>query len=283
MLPPLPELRFARIPHHAASRYAGDRFTYLEAGLPDAPPVLMLHGIGSHAAYFRFQLTELSKRFRVIAWNAPGYFLSDALINPSPTGQDYAQAVADFSEAVGLLQFTLCGNSFGSAVAQAFAIHFPHQVTNLLLTGAGVGQKELNAERAATFHQRLARIRRGTYQYGDAGVDNLLAKGAPKETRQLMTDMARALSPAGIESAVAFRLSDFYSPDHAEKLTMPVLLIQGSEDRVNPRESNADLLLPRLPNATLQEWTGVGHLPEVEAPERFNTTLTMFIERGNAL
>jgi pimeloyl-ACP methyl ester carboxylesterase len=98
-----------------------------------------------------------------------------------------------------------------------------------------------------------------------------------------MTDMARALSPAGLESAVAFRLSDFYSPDHAEKLTMPVLLIQGSEDRVNPRESNADLLLPRLPNATLQEWTGVGHLPEVEAPERFNTTLTMFIERGNAL
>jgi pimeloyl-ACP methyl ester carboxylesterase len=90
MLPPLPELRFARIPHHAASRYAGDRFTYLEAGLANAPPVLMLHGIGSHAAYFRFQLTELSKRFRVIAWNAPGYFLSDALINSSPAGQDYA-------------------------------------------------------------------------------------------------------------------------------------------------------------------------------------------------
>jgi hypothetical protein len=35
-LPPLPEMRFARIPHSAQSRYLGDRFSYLEAGDVDS-------------------------------------------------------------------------------------------------------------------------------------------------------------------------------------------------------------------------------------------------------
>ena len=50
----------------------------------------MLHGIGAHADYFRFQLAALSARWRVIAWNAPGYGLSDDLRNcscESPNGR----------------------------------------------------------------------------------------------------------------------------------------------------------------------------------------------------
>lgn len=82
----------------------------------------MLHGIGAHAAYFRFQLDELSSHYRVIAWNAPGYMLSDAFKADTVQASDYAQAVCDFANALGLDRFVLTGNSFGSAVAQAFAI-----------------------------------------------------------------------------------------------------------------------------------------------------------------
>jgi hypothetical protein len=78
-LPRLPELRFAEIPATSRHRYVGDRFCYMEAGQVELPPVLLLHGIGANSLHWRFQLAGLADRFRLIAWNAPGYLLSDNL------------------------------------------------------------------------------------------------------------------------------------------------------------------------------------------------------------
>ena len=85
-LPPLPELRFLPIPPASRPRYLGDRFSHMEAGEMDAPPLLLLHGVGANAMHWRFQFAGLSDRFRVIAWNAPGYMLSDNFVKTAPEG-----------------------------------------------------------------------------------------------------------------------------------------------------------------------------------------------------
>jgi pimeloyl-ACP methyl ester carboxylesterase len=219
----------------------------------------MLHGIGAHAEYFRFQLAALSSQWRVIAWNAPGYGLSDNLRSEQPQASDYAQALDDFLQAVQVDRCVLVGNSFGSAVAQAFAIAQPQRVIGLVLTGAGIGQRQLAPARRAAFEERVSRIREGAFQYGDRG-----------------------LHPDGLQRAAAFRLSSFFSPDHADRLTMPLLMVQGSHDSVNPRQDNADVLLAAVPQARLQLWQGVGHLPEAEAPELFGRTLAQFAQAAAA-
>jgi pimeloyl-ACP methyl ester carboxylesterase len=53
-------------------------------------------------------------------------------------------------------------------------------------------------------------------------------------------------------------------PPLAAGLTMPLLLVQGEEDRVAHAATNAELLAAALPDARLVILAGCGHLPEVE-------------------
>jgi pimeloyl-ACP methyl ester carboxylesterase len=278
-LPPLPELRLARIPTSSQPLYRGDRFSFLEKGPKTAPVILMLHGIGAHAAYFRFQLDELCANHRVIAWNAPGYMLSDGFKHEKIQASDYAQAVSDFAEALGLDRFILTGNSFGSAVAQAFALTSPERVQALVMTGTGVGQIQLSPSRRDAFLNRIERVQFGGYQYADSGIDHMIGPDTPQIVRQMMLEITRAIQPLGLRQAVSFRLSDFYTPALAHRLNMPVLLVQGDLDRINPREENADLLLSQLAKGSLEIWANTGHLPEIEQPLRFSRSLLSFLQK----
>jgi pimeloyl-ACP methyl ester carboxylesterase len=172
-LPPLPELRFAEIPATSRHRYVGDRFCYMEAERVDLPPVLLLHGIGANSLHWRYQLAGLADRFRLIAWNAPGYLLSDNLRAETPSCRDYADALDDLLSALGIDGFDVVANSFGTRVAQCFAYHRRGRIGRAVFTGTSISRhvaRGARAERrgagAALLHGSVVR-RRGVGGIGE--------------------------------------------------------------------------------------------------------------------
>jgi pimeloyl-ACP methyl ester carboxylesterase len=266
-VPPLPELSFAEIPSTSRHRYVGDRFSYMESGRSEAGSVLLLHGIGANSLHWRYQLADLADRFRLIAWNAPGYFLTDNLRAETPSARDYADALYDFVAAIGVAQFAVIANSFGTRVAQCFAHYHPGRISCAVFTGTSLPQ-ESPEDRANGLAARAKMIECGAYALGERA-QALLGSSASTDTLALVRQTVRATNPSGFMQAARFVASDDMPP-RGSGLTMPVLMIQGDEDRVTPAEPNAARLAAAVPGARIVMLPGIGHLPEVEAPKVVN-------------
>jgi len=249
----------------------------MESGPADGDPLVLLHGVGANAMYWRYQFAGFGDRWRVIAWNAPGYFLTDALRDDCPDGQGYADALANFLDSVGVRRADILANSFGTRVAQYFALHHPARVRRMVLTGVGIGRKGLSEqERASALAARETQVAAGAYAFGDR-VSALLGPLASEETTDLVRHVLRATNPRGFLQAARFGLRPVSSLDFVERLTMPILLIQGDQDRVNPLADNAQPLANALPNGRLEVLPDIGHLPEVEAPDVVNALTREFL------
>ena len=240
----------------------------MEAGRIDLPPVLLLHGIGANSLHWRYQLAGLADRFRLIAWNAPGYLLSDDLRAETPSCGDYADALDDLLSALGINGFDIVANSFGTRVAQCFAYHRSGRIGRAVFTGTSITQGASAEERARSVEARARMIERGGYGFGDRAAA-LLGSAATADTLALVQQTLRATNPAGFMQAARF-IAEAEMPPLAAGLTMPLLMVQGEEDRVAPGATNAERLAAALPDARLVMLAGCGHLPEVEFPSRVN-------------
>ena len=110
------------------------------------------------SAAWRLQYGPLGERFRVVAWDAPGYGGSKPLPDDSPGAEDYARALARLMDALGVREAILGTNSWGTPTGVVFARLYPQRARALVLGGPAAGWGWLPKEER---DRRLAsRVRR---------------------------------------------------------------------------------------------------------------------------
>ena len=111
---------------------------YREAGPPDAPTVLLLHGWPSSSHMFRDLMPKLADRFHLVAPDYPGFGYSDA---PSPDTFAYtfdrlAEIVEGFVDVLGFEKVSLYLQDYGGPIGFRLATRRPELIRAIVVQNA---------------------------------------------------------------------------------------------------------------------------------------------------
>ncbi|MEV6354931.1 4,5:9,10-diseco-3-hydroxy-5,9,17-trioxoandrosta-1(10),2-diene-4-oate hydrolase [Streptomyces hydrogenans] len=268
------------------AKAAGLTLHYHEAGpadRPDAPVVIMLHGGGPGASgwsNFGGNLPVFAREFRTLLVDQPCYGRSDKPVLDRDYFSYSARAVAALMDELGIERAHFVGNSLGGGTAVRIALDHPEKADKLLLMGPGgvsvnlfapdptEGIKrlfEFNAAPEPTKEQLRAFLSVMAHDQSvvtDALVEERWASATDPETRLGSARMAAAFAnPLWAEATMLWR--------EAHRITRPVLLTWGREDRVNPLDG-ALVALKTIPDARLHVFPHCGHWAQTEQADEFN-------------
>jgi len=236
-------------------------------------PLVFVHGFTTTSEFWKEQVEEFAKSYRVIRINLPGHGDS-----PAPTGrsyriEDFVEDVARVFRELSVDRAVLIGLSMGGILAQEFAIKYPHLVQALVLvdtTAHGTGAD-------ATADAFLAAVeKRGA----EKAIQDLSDISFGSSATSAVIEWARreVIKTPEFVARVAIRsISDADTRNSLSKIKQPTLVIVGEEDRVTPlRES--EILAKNISNSTLSIIPKAGHFSMLEQPAVFNRTLRSFLD-----
>lgn len=259
-------------------------FTALGAG----PTVLMLHGAAGGYRCFAPQVEHYAVQgFRAVAWDMPGYGRS-APVQPYGV-RGLAQSCIHLIEALlppeasevpaDRRAVALIGHGLGGMVAQEVVMRRPDLVDRLVLCGTTSGpdsgwaaeaQRQLALLDATPDMRRLAEVVL-PQQTGPLA----LAEGV-----QLAHHCMAQVSPVAYRLALQAQAA--FDRDAAlAHIHVPTLLLVGEHDRCVP-VSTIERMAGKIPGSRWVQMPGIGHWPNLEAPDAFDALVLEFLRERHA-
>ena len=237
-------------------------------------PLFLLHSLLSDRASFDAIAPSLSKSFRVIVPELPGFGQSPAVTGGLAGVADrVAEAVkdgADGQEAIVL------GNGYGVFVALQMAIRHPGLAAKLVLADCGAAFSEPGRE--AFRNMAAASKAEGLAAITDVAMRRLFAPEFQSAHPDLMADRREAFlktDPVVFRDACA-ALAELDLRPALSKVKAPVLVLVGEHDEATPPPMSHELTAG-LPQARLLIIPGCAHVPQLQAPELFLEAIGDFL------
>jgi pimeloyl-ACP methyl ester carboxylesterase len=265
------------------------RLSIMEAGI--GPPVVALHGLGATKGSFLPTVAALAERFRVIAFDLPGFGDSDKPIGAAYDARFFAAAGIGLLDALALDRVHLIGNSLGGRIALEIALRHPGRVGRLGLLAPSLAWRR---ERPWLPLLRLTRPELGLVQIApravvEAIVHRLIPGADEGWTAAGVDEFLRAyLTPAGRAAFYAAARQIYLDEPHGEEgfwtrlrtLEPDALFVWGRRDKLVPI-AFARHVADALPDARHLE-LDCGHVPQVERPKQTHAALAAFLSEVGA-
>ncbi len=240
-------------------------------GPQDAPPLLLLHSLGTDGRVWQPQAEALAGRFRVLRPDLRGHGLTD--VTPGPyTIERMARDVLHALDTLGIGRLPVVGLSIGGMIAQSLAHQAPGRVASLVLCDTAVAIPP-----AALWRERAATVRaRGMAAIADAVLARWLTPAAAPEALASLRAMLLGTDPEGYAGAAeAIAAADLTATTRALRLLALVLV--GDRDVATPPAA-AEALRAAIPGARLGRIAGAAHIPSIEQPRRVTEALLGFLQ-----
>jgi pimeloyl-ACP methyl ester carboxylesterase len=264
---------------------------YLESGPPDAPPVVLVHGLSATNASMLPLIPALSDRYRVLAPDLPGHGGTQA--TATPHGASYlGRWLAAFVRETCDQPAVLVGNSLGGRTALQTALDAADIVRGLVLLCPAVAFRKnrqfvpfvrLVPDSLVTLPVRLPRavaLRGLRSLFADPSrLPNTWYESAIDEFARVLGIRANRLATFSALRHVyldePFGDSGFW--DRLPSLQAPALFLWGDKDVLVPA-GFARFVTEALPAAESIVLDDCGHVPQFEHPELTARYTTEFIE-----
>jgi 3-oxoadipate enol-lactonase len=243
----------------------------------EGPPLVLLHGVGTDHRAFRPQLVRLHKRFRLIAWDMPGYGMSPPLSEMSWPA--LADALARLLDAQGIERAHVLGHSIGGMVAQEFASRHPGRLRALILSATSPAFGNPDGEWQRDFvRQRLAPLETGKTlrDLAPDTVARLVGPKCDKAARDFAIACMGEVPVAGFAAAIKLIVT-FDGRAGLPAIEAPALCLAGEND-TNAPAAMMEKMASKIPGARFASLTGVGHLANIEDPAAFDAAVGAFVE-----
>lgn len=256
----------------------GTRVHYVTKG--SGPDIVLIHGASGNLRDFTFSLVDkLADRYRVTAFDRPGLGYTDRINPKGTTIVEQANLLADAAAQLGLEQPIVLGQSYGGAVALAWAVHHPDRLAALVPVAAAsnpwttpldllyrITSTRLGAAVAVPLitayvpDSYVARALDDVFapQPAPAGYDAHFGPGLSLRRGSLRANARHRASLLEEIKALHPRYRD---------IAVPTEIVHGTEDDTVNFNLHSRTLSRQIPGAVLTALPGIGHMPQHVAAE----------------
>lgn len=285
-------------PHRGGVRYevrrlpAGrSKISALVTGPRDAPPLLLIHGLGATKASWLTVVPELARHRRVIAVDLPGFGASSKP-NARYDAAWFASKMLQMLDELGYDSVAVAGNSMGGRISMEMALRAPERIESIVclspaaafsrrpaLALARLARPELGIlvgrlprsqvrEGLRSLFARPSRLEESWYE---AAIDDFLTTWRSPRARLAFFKSLRNLyldEPLG-EQGLWSRLA---------AMKTPALYVYGKRDVLITHHFSKKVAR-HIPHARVAVWNDCGHVPQIEFPQRTTELMLSFLGR----
>lgn len=234
------------------------RIHTVEFGEEESDPLVLLHGLSGSSRWWKRNVLDLSRDFRVLVPDIVGFGRTRAR-GRLPEIPRLAEVLAGWMERLGLDPVALVGHSMGGQISAHLAARHPERVRRLVLVDAAGIPRPVTPRSVVRFARDLAPPSR----WGDPAFIPVIAGDA------------LFAGPRTILRAIVHILRDDVRP-LLPGISVPTLVVWGERDTLIPL-AHAREFHERIPGSRLVVLSRAAHNPMVDRPDAFNRLLRGFL------